>query len=188
MRNIILLSALLLARAIPAAAQAPLAKPLAEFDRLVAQLKTASVIGEPIAAGGVTILPFAEVHFALAGAGAAIGAGGGLSSKTVPLGMLVIEGDDVRLEQYPVPQETPPMLSQLLQAILDRKVVFMGNGLNIGNASGNIQDLAPLISAMMGQTTFIGQPLNLGNLKPPAPAAPPKNAPASKPKPVSGTR
>jgi hypothetical protein len=42
-------------------------------------------------------------------------------------------------------------------------VVIMGNGLNIGQIPGTIQDLAPLISAMTGQTTVMGNALNLGN-------------------------
>ena len=40
----------------------------------------------------------------------------------------------------------------------------MGNGLNIGNASGSVADLQSLISAQMGQTTIIGNALNLGSL------------------------
>jgi tetratricopeptide (TPR) repeat protein len=48
----------------------------------------------------------------------------------------------------------------------------MVNGLNIGQTSGTIQDLAPLISAMMGQTTVMVNGLNLGRLAAPAPAAP----------------
>ncbi len=47
----------------------------------------------------------------------------------------------------------------------------MGNGLNIGGASGTVQDLAPLISPMMGQTTVMGNGLNLGRVTPPAAAA-----------------
>jgi tetratricopeptide (TPR) repeat protein len=58
-----------------------------------------------------------------------------------------------------------------MQAILDRKVAIMVNGLNIGQTSGTIQDLAPLMSAMMGQTTVMVNGLNLGNLKTPASAA-----------------
>jgi hypothetical protein len=48
----------------------------------------------------------------------------------------------------------------------------MVNGLNIGNTSGTTQDLAPLLSAMMGQTTVMVNGLNLGNLNPPRSAAP----------------
>jgi tetratricopeptide (TPR) repeat protein len=58
-----------------------------------------------------------------------------------------------------------------MQAILDRKVAFMVNGLNIGNAPGGIQDLAPLISAMTGQKTVMVNGLNLGNMNTPSSSA-----------------
>ena len=46
-------------------------------------------------------------------------------------------------------------------------MVVIGNGLNIGNANGNVQDLAPLISSLAkiiaeGQITSIVNALNLG--------------------------
>ncbi len=50
-------------------------------------------------------------------------------------------------------------------------MVIIGNGLNIGNADGNVQDLAPLISSLAkliaeGNITTIGNALNLGSVKP----------------------
>jgi hypothetical protein len=66
---------------------------------------------------------------------------------------------------------------ELVQAVLDRKVVFMGNGLNIGNAPGSVSDLESLIAAQTGQTTIIGNALNLGSLAPPA--RPGSSAPAA---------
>jgi len=93
-----------------------------------------------------------------------MGFGGGMGGKTVPLGVLIVEGDDVRVELFPEQAEEPAIVQQFMQAILDRKVVIMGNGLNIGRTSGTIQELAPLISAMMGQTTWLGNALNLGSL------------------------
>lgn len=94
-----------------------------------------------------------------------------MSSKNVPLGFLVVEGDDVRVELLPEQEGKPSLLRQLLQAILGRKVVFIGNGLNIGNASGNVQDLAPLISGLAkiiaeGHVTTIGNALNHGSIDP----------------------
>ncbi|MGB9234395.1 MAG: spore germination protein GerW family protein [Terriglobales bacterium] len=149
----------------------PVEKPLGEYDKLVSQLKSSSLVGEPIRAGGTAIIPFASVNFGLVGGDAKIASGGGLSSKTVPLGFLVVEGDDVRVEFLTEPEDNPSVARQLLQAILDRKVVIVGNGLNIGNADGNVQDLAPLISSLAkliaeGNVTTIGNALNLGSLKP----------------------
>ena len=155
-----------------ARAQAPLSKPLADFDKLVSQLKISSVVGEPIRTGDTTIVPFAKIKFSLAGGEAMAGFGGGMDAKTVPLGILIVEGDDVRAEVFAEQQEERSTLpEQIMQAIRDRKLVMMVNGLNIGQTSGTIQDLAPLISAMMGQTTFMVNGLNLGELNKPAPVA-----------------
>jgi tetratricopeptide (TPR) repeat protein len=150
---------------LPARAQAPLAKPLADFDKLVSQLKTSSVVGEPIRIGSTTVIPFTGIKFALGGGEAMAGFAGGMGGKTVPLGILIVEGDDVRAELFPAGQEEQSsLLQQIMQAILDRKVVIMGNGLNISETSGTLPDLAPLISGMMGQTTVIGNAVNLGGL------------------------
>jgi uncharacterized spore protein YtfJ len=171
MRKPIVLAASLLCWGLLARAQTPLAKPLADFDKLVSQLKIGSVVGEPIRAGDTTVVPFAKVKFGLAGGEAMIGFGGGMDAKTVPLGILIVEGDDVRAELFPEQEEKPALLEAIRQAVLDRKWVMMVNGLNIGQTSGTIQDLAPLISAMMGQTTIMVNGLNLGTLNKPAPAA-----------------
>jgi len=176
MREFGLLAASFLLLGQLAKAQAPLAQPFADFDKLVAQLKIGSVVGEPIRVGDTAVVPFAKIKFGLGAGEAVMGFGGGMGGKTVPLGILIVEGDDVRVELFPEQEEKPAVLQQLMQAILDRKVVFMGNGLNIGSTSGTTQDLAqlaPLISAMMGQTTWVGNGLNLGHLAAPVVAAPP---------------
>jgi uncharacterized spore protein YtfJ len=175
------LSTALLLLGIPCRAQAPMEKPLGEYDKLVSQLKSSSLVGEPIRAGGTAIIPFASVNFGLVGGDAKIASGGGMSSKNVPLGFLVVEGDDVRVEFLPEPGDKPSVVRQLLQAILDRRVVFIGNGLNIGNADGNVQDLAPLISSLgkliaEGNVTTMGNALNLGSVKPPKKDAAPTEA------------
>ena len=172
-RKSLSLTASLLFCGLLARGQAPLARPLAEFDKLVSQLNTSSLVGEPIRAGDTAVVPFARVQFGLGAGAAAVGVGGGMSGETVPFGVLIIEGDDVRAELFPEHGEKPSAIRQIIQAILDRKLVYMVNGLNIGNAPGEIQDMAPLLSAMMGQTTVMVNGLNLGNLKAPASAASP---------------
>ncbi len=169
-----LLTALLTLCGLPLQAQTPLATPLAELDKLVAQVTSANVVGEPMRAGDATVVPFAAIQFGVGSAGAAIAVGGGLGGRVVPLGVLIVRGDDVRLEQIPQPAAEPSLVRELVHAVLERKVVFMGNGLNIGHAPGNVSDLQSLIAAQMGQTTIIGNALNLGALNPPraAPAAP----------------
>ncbi|HTR26157.1 MAG TPA: spore germination protein GerW family protein [Terriglobales bacterium] len=153
-------------------AQAPVDKPLAEYDKLVSQLKSNSVLGQPIHAGGTAIIPFSSVTFGLVSGDAKIASGGGLTSKNVPLGFLIVEGDDVKVEFLNEPKDNASVGHQLLQAILDRKVVFIGNGLNIGNAGGTLQDLAPLVANLgkliaEGSVTTMGNGLNLGSVTPP---------------------
>jgi uncharacterized spore protein YtfJ len=157
---------------LPLAGAQPLAKPLAQFDKMAAELKTSSVVGEPIRVGNTTVIPFAAVQFSLGSAGAVVGAAGGMGLKTVPLGVVIVEGGQVRLESLPhQEQKSPTAMQQVLQGIIDRKLLFMVNGINLGNAAGNVSDLTPMINAMMGQTTVMVQALNLGNLKPPLPPA-----------------
>lgn len=149
-----------------------LAKPLADFDRIVSELRTSAVVGEPISAGDTTVIPFASVQFGLGSAGATGGALGGMGVKTTPLGVLIVEGDDVRVELLPEHAEkSSSMMQQLIQGIIDRKVSFMVNGINLGNATGSIAELTPMMKDMMGQTTMMVNGLNLGNLKAPRPAA-----------------
>jgi hypothetical protein len=66
-----------------------------------------------------------SVNFGLVGGDARIALGGGMSSKNVPLGFLVVEGDDVRVELLPKSEDKSSVLRQLVQAILDRKIVFI---------------------------------------------------------------
>ena len=96
-----------------ARAQAPLAKPLADFDKLVSQLKIGSVVGEPIRVGDTAVVPFAKIKFGLAPAERPWGFGGGMGAKTVPLGVLIVEGDDVRVELFPEQEEKPSLLQQI---------------------------------------------------------------------------
>jgi len=173
MRKPVLLSACLLLSGLLASAQEPLARPLADFDKLVSQLQTGSVVGEPVRVGDTAIVPFAKISFGLGAGEAIMGFGGGMGGKTIPLGVLIVEGDDVSAELYPEQEDRPAFLKEIVQTIQDRKLVIMGNGINLGGASGNIQDLAPLISALMGQTTVMGNVLNLGSLKAPGAAAAP---------------
>jgi uncharacterized spore protein YtfJ/Tfp pilus assembly protein PilF len=147
---------------------------LADFDKLVSQLKAGNVVGDVIRAGDTAVIPFAAIKFGLGAGGAATAYGGGMGVTTVPLGVLIVEGDDVRLERFSGQEQTTTAVQEILKAILERKIVFMTNGLNIGQTSGTIQDLAPMISEMMGQTTVMVNGLNLGQLK--APAAAPSSA------------
>ncbi len=166
-----LLVALFSLTAVSLQAQTPLGKPLAEFDKLAAQLTSAAVVGEPVRAGEATVIPFAAVRFGVGSLGGGPAVGGGMGGRVVPLGVLIIQGDEVRLEQIPDQAQEPSPLHELVKGIIDRKVVFMGNGLNIGSAPGTVSDLESLIKAQMRQTTIMGNSLNLGSLTTPRPVS-----------------
>ena len=170
LRRLVLAAAAILPAAV-GRAQTPLARPLADFDKMVSEMKASGVTGEPVRVGTTVVVPFAAMKFGLGAGGAAMAFGGGMGGKIVPLGAVIVEGDEVRLEQFPEPDEKPTLFHQILQAIRERKVVFMVNGLNIGHvAPGAVQELAPLISGMMGQTTILVNGLNLGSLSAPGSA------------------
>jgi len=156
--------------AVVGSAQTPLARPLADFDKLAAELKNGSLVAEPIRAGDTTVIPFAAVKFGVGGGSAAIVSGGGMGIQTVPLGALIIEGDTVRIERYGSPEAQPSLARELIQAIRDRKVII-GNGLNFGGVSGNVQALEPLIKGALGQSTIIGNGFNIGGITIPMPSA-----------------
>ncbi len=149
----------------------PLAKPLTCFDKMVSDLRSSSVVGDPILAGDTAVIPFAAVQFGLGSASAMGGIAGGMGSKTVPLGVVIVEGDDVRVEMLPEQPKSPSVLHQLVQGIIDRKVTIMGNGITVGQAQGDVKDLTEMVIGMKGQTTVVGNALNIGHMRAPQPAA-----------------
>lgn len=107
-------------------AQAPLEQPLAEFDKLVSNLKVAAVVGQPIQVGETYVVPFAKIHFGLGGGGAMMAYGGGMGGKTIPQGILIIEGEDVRVELFPEEEKKPSFLMELLPVVLKMLPQIMG--------------------------------------------------------------
>jgi uncharacterized spore protein YtfJ len=107
-------------------AQAPLDQPLANFDRLVSNLKSGTVVGNPVRVGETYVVPFAKVHFGLGGGGSMMAFGGGMGGKTVPLGVLIIEGEDVRVELFPEEEKKPSFLQELLPVLLQAMPQIMG--------------------------------------------------------------
>jgi hypothetical protein len=75
------------------------------------------------------------------------------------------------MERFGSPDTQPSFAQQLIQAIRDRKVII-GNGLNFGSVSGNVQALEPLIKEALGQSTIIGNGFNSGGITIPMPPAP----------------
>jgi len=140
---------------LPLALAQPLAKPLADFDKMVSELKTSGVVREPIHMGNTTIVPFASVQFGLGSADSVVGSAGGLGARTVPLGVVIVEGDDVRVESLPHQEEKLATMQQLIQGIIDKKLSFMVNGINLGSAPGSVADLVPMVNAMMGERAMM---------------------------------
>ena len=110
------------------AAQAPLEKPLANFDRLVGGLKVGAVIGQPVTVEQTVIVPFAKINFGLGGGGGGTMAfGGGMGGKTVPLGVLIIEGENVKVELFPEEEKKQSLLQELLPILLKALPQMMGD-------------------------------------------------------------
>ncbi len=74
------------------------------FEELEKIFRTNTVVGEPITAGNVTIIPIASVSLGAANAGAGTqdfrgndnsGGGAGAGGKITPVAVIVIKGDEV---------------------------------------------------------------------------------------------
>jgi tetratricopeptide (TPR) repeat protein len=108
-------------------AQAPLEQPLAEFDKLISNLRVAAVVGEPVHVGETYVVPFAKIRFGLGGGGSMMAFGGGMGGKTIPQGLLIIEGEDVRVELFPEEEKKPSLLQELLPVMLKMLPQIMGD-------------------------------------------------------------
>jgi uncharacterized spore protein YtfJ len=112
--------------------QGPLEQPLANFDKLVSNLKSGAVVGQPIQSGETTIIPFAKVTFSLGGGGAMMAFGGGMGGKTIPLGILIIEGEDVRAELFPEEEKKQSFMQEMLPILLKMLPQIMGDRFSMG--------------------------------------------------------
>jgi uncharacterized spore protein YtfJ len=119
-----------------AQARSPLEGPLTDLDKLISNLNVSSVIGEPIRVGDTYIIPFGRISFGLGAGGAMMGYGGGMGGKTVPLGILVVEGENVRVELFPQEEKKPSLLQELLPILLKALPQMMGgkSGLPAGGS------------------------------------------------------
>lgn len=106
--------------------QAPLEQPLANFDKLISGFKVSSVLGKPIQVGETTVIPFAKITFGLGGGGAMMAYGGGMGGKTIPMGILIVEGENVRVELFPEEEKKPSFLQEMLPVFLKLLPEIMG--------------------------------------------------------------
>jgi len=135
----------------------PLEQPLANFDKLVSQMKSAAVIGTPIAAGSTIVVPFAKIHFGLGGGGAMMGYGGGMGGKAVPLGVLIVEGENVRVELFPEEEKKPSFLMEMLPFLIKMLPDLMGAKSSVGPAKAEGAPAAlPADASLDGVKKLIG--------------------------------
>ncbi len=88
------------------------------FDKMTSVIKVDSVIGEPIKIQDTIIIPFSKISYGMGAGGAMMGFGGGMGGKTIPLGVLIIEGEDVRVELFPLEEKKPSFLQEMLPVLL----------------------------------------------------------------------
>ena len=124
-------------------AQAPLAEPLADFDKLVSSLRIGAVVGEPIKAGETYVVPFAKFRFGLGGGGAMLAFGGGMGGKTVPLGILIVDDEDVRVELFPEEEKKPSLFQELLPVLLQALPQILGDKSPFGGKPEGNQPAGP---------------------------------------------
>jgi uncharacterized spore protein YtfJ len=96
------------------------------FDKMTSIIKVDSVIGEPIRVQDVIIVPFSRISYGMGAGGAMMGYGGGMGGKTVPLGVLIIEGEDVRVELFPLEEKKSSFLQEMLPVLLQMLPQIMG--------------------------------------------------------------
>jgi uncharacterized spore protein YtfJ len=95
------------------------------FDKMTSIIKVDSVIGEPIRVQNTVIVPFSKISYGMGAGSAMMGFGGGMGGKTVPLGVLIIEGEDVRVELFPLEEKKPSFLQEMLPILLQMLPQFM---------------------------------------------------------------
>lgn len=94
---------------------------------MMSAIKVSSVIGKPIRSGDTIIIPFARISFGLGAGGAKSGFGGGMGGKTVPMGLLIIKGEDAEVELFPLEEKKPSLLQEMLPVLLKMLPQFLGD-------------------------------------------------------------
>ncbi|UCE40472.1 MAG: tetratricopeptide repeat protein [Candidatus Aminicenantes bacterium] len=95
------------------------------FDKITSVIKVDSVIGEPIRVQDTIIIPFSKISYGMGAGGAMMGFGGGMGGKTIPLGVLIIEGEDIRVELFPLEEKKPSFLQEMLPVLLQMLPQFL---------------------------------------------------------------
>ena len=107
----------------------PVDSSLKSFEQMLSQLNLDAIIGKPIKSGDTVVIPFARIKFGLGGGGAGPGFGGGMGGKAIPAGLLIIEGEKVKIEMFPVEEKKPSLLQELLPMLLKFLPELLGDKL-----------------------------------------------------------
>jgi uncharacterized spore protein YtfJ len=112
--------ALLFVFAVPLRPQekSPVEESLISLEKILSSIDVNSLIGKPIRQGNITIVPFSKISFGLGAGGATMGFGGGMGGKTIPLGILIIEGENVRVELLPQEEKKPSLLAEMIPVLI----------------------------------------------------------------------
>lgn len=107
------------------------------MDKLHAMVDANTIIGEPITAGGITILPISKVSFGLASGGSDIpnkhsqqifGGGGGAGVSITPVAFIAIKDGDARLLQIYSDATSVDRAIQMAPELFDKiKELFGGS-------------------------------------------------------------
>jgi uncharacterized spore protein YtfJ len=88
------------------------------FDKMMSIIKVSSVIGKPVQSDDIIVVPFSKISYGLGAGGAMMGFGGGMGGKAVPLGILIIEGQEVKVELFPLEERKPSFFQQMLPILI----------------------------------------------------------------------
>ena len=109
------------------------------MDNLKALVDADTIIGTPITAGGVTLIPVSKVSFGLATGGSdfptkqstVFGGGGGAGVTVTPIAFICVSGDSVKMLQVNNEQtaiekiiESSPELIKKIKEVFDKKTVI----------------------------------------------------------------
>ncbi len=99
---------------------------LANFDRMAEAIDVNAVIGEPIRVQDTIIVPFSKISYGLGAGGATMGFGGGMGGKAIPLGILIIQGEEVKVELFPLEEKKPSLIQELLPVLFKMLPEILG--------------------------------------------------------------
>lgn len=109
------------------------------MDKIKTMMDANTIIGEPIQAGDVTLIPVSKLSFGFAGGGSdfvtknqkpgmdnTFGGGSGASAKLEPVAFLVVRGESVKLIPVaPAPATTVDRVIETVPEVVDKLTAFI---------------------------------------------------------------